>query len=84
LEEGQKIAQADEEYKKKQKDYESKKWTNALALRKQLDDMKQDVKERKEKEKLAEQEHDKRIQTWVSRKSRQNQLKKDLEAKWFR
>ena len=84
LEEGKRIAKADEDYKKQQKDSESKKWAYALSLRQQLSDMKEEAKEHKEQVRLQELEHDKKIQSWVTRKSRQNQLKKELEQRWFK
>ena len=79
LEEGQKIAELDQFYKQKQKEAETKRWENALALRKELNDMKADAKKYQEIEKIKDEEHEKRIQTWVTRKSRQNQLKKQIE-----
>jgi hypothetical protein len=46
--------------------------------------MKQETKAHREADRKKEEESDKRIQSWVSRKANQNRLKKELEEKWFK
>ena len=84
LEEGQKIAKQDQFYRQQQKEAEAKRWANAIALRKQLNEMKEESQRLKAIEKVKETEHEERIQAWVSRKSKQNQLKKQIENRLFR
>lgn len=84
MEEGKKIAQADETYRKQQKETDAKKRDKALALHKELSEMKEGVKIAREQEKLKEALEDERAQKWVDRKSRQNELKKHFEDKWFK
>lgn len=46
--------------------------------------MKQETKSHREADRKKEEESDKRIQSWVARKAKQNHLKKELEQKWFK
>jgi hypothetical protein len=81
--EGKQIAAKDEEYRKKEAEAAKKRKEDAILLRSDLLNMKSKAKEIQEAEKLRDLEHEKRVQSWVSRKSRQNQQKKEIERRWF-
>jgi hypothetical protein len=81
--EGKKIAEADQNYKTLQKELESKRKIDALALRNELIEMKKDVLVRKEELVKQEKEYDDKINSWKVRKDLQNQKKKELEDKLF-
>ncbi|KAJ3114175.1 Clusterin-associated protein 1 [Phlyctochytrium bullatum] len=83
LVEAKHLAALDEEYRESLKREQERKRLNCLSLRDQLLEMKRDLKEREDAEKRLLAEEEKRIEAWITRKSRQNQMKRQVEQKWF-
>ena len=80
---GLELARLDKEYRKEQKELEKKKKAESIFLNEELQKMRQEIHDRKRELKLKEVEEDRKTQSWVVRKNKQNELKKEIEKKWF-
>jgi hypothetical protein len=74
----------DKEYQAQQKQENERKRKEALEQKKVLEDMRQSVRERKYWEKAQEAEEDKDAQRWADFKTKQNDLRKEIEGEWFK
>ncbi|KAI8923050.1 hypothetical protein BC831DRAFT_514609 [Entophlyctis helioformis] len=77
LEEGQRLAQADREYKQSQKELEKKRRENTIVFSKQLQDLRDQTKERKIKRKEEDAVEAENIEAWVNRKANQTEMEED-------
>ncbi|KAJ3094038.1 hypothetical protein HDU97_008661 [Phlyctochytrium planicorne] len=83
LREGKELELVDEQHKDSMRREAQVRRLNCLSLRDQLLHMKEELKKGKDEGKRLENEENKRIQAWIARKTKQSEMKKDVEKKWF-
>ena len=83
IEEGQTVMQKDKEYNEKQAQEFSKRKEASIRLNQDLEKMRKQVQEHRQKEKILSAQEDKKINYWTERKAAQVQLKNQLERQWF-
>ncbi|KAI8852016.1 hypothetical protein BC829DRAFT_385754 [Chytridium lagenaria] len=71
-------------YRESLKKEEQTRKLNCRSLRDELMQMKSEIKTRESSSKLLQQEEKKRIEAWIARKSRQNEMKKEVEKTGYR
>lgn len=81
--EGKELARLDLEYQLEQKEKERKRRTDSLLLRDQLQTMKQELQNRAGEAKAWDLEQTKKVNSWIERKSKQTEMKKEREKSWF-
>ncbi|KAJ3215375.1 hypothetical protein HDU67_000531 [Dinochytrium kinnereticum] len=77
--EGKELAVLDQEYRESLKKEEEKRKLNCLSLRDQLLHIRDDIKMREEVDKKLKIEESKRSEAWIARKSKQSEMKKEVE-----
>ncbi|KAJ3332302.1 hypothetical protein HDU76_000677 [Blyttiomyces sp. JEL0837] len=83
IREGMELKRLDSEYKQEQKKLEEHRKNESLQLREQLLQMRQDLKNRAASAREHDSAENERIQAWIARKSKQLEMKKEVEKKWF-